>query len=94
MGYQPSGAASDRAKTQQKMKVSSEVIVLSAEESPTSPMETLKDASLIVHTRLLLQIVPNSDVSDVNTLCGRLLREEKRLRLLTTAQPKSYDFKF
>ena len=59
VGYQPSGAAFDRAKTQQKMKVSSEVIVLSDEESPTSPMESLKDVSLIsAHQKLLLQIVP------------------------------------
>ena len=46
VGYQPSGAASDRAKTQQKTKVSSEVIVLSDEESPTSPIESLKDVHL------------------------------------------------
>ena len=47
VGYQPSGAASNRAKTQQKTKVSFDVIVLSDEESPTSPMEFLKNLFLI-----------------------------------------------
>ena len=84
VGYQPSGAASDRAKTQQKTKVSSEVIVLSDEESPTSPMESLKDVSLFsAHQK---NATPGSaqlsDDSDVNKLRERLLQEEKRLRIL------------
>ena len=82
MGYQPSG--SDNAKTQKKTKVSSEVIVLSDEESPTSPMESPKDGSLINAHRK--NGTPNSaqqsDGSDVNKLREMLQQEEKRLRML------------
>ena len=81
MGCQPYGAASDKAKTQQKMKVSSEVIVLSDEESPTSSMESLKGASLI-SAHSTHASAQQSDDSDVNKLRERLQQEEKRLRML------------
>ena len=66
------------------MKVSSEVIVLSDEESPTSPMESLKDVSLITAHRKnpIPGSAQQSDDSDVNKLRERLQQEEKRFHML------------